>query len=195
MIAIRPDSIRAAWRDDREAFSRLVTARLDGVYRQAEYRLADRVVEDELLNHLISRQSQALQRADALYRAVRFAGQVNRCLSWLTLQPDHLREAAEIVPAEISANHFAGLKLVSISRIIASERRSQDFDTAFRPLRDEDRTRWTDLAAARLLGAELPPVQLIQVQDAYVVRDGHCRISVACALGLEKIDACVTLLC
>jgi hypothetical protein len=35
----------------------------------------------------------------------------------------------------------------------------------------------------------LPPVQLIQVGDAYFVRDGHHRISVAHHLGQASIDA------
>ena len=150
--------------------------------------------ENLLINRLVSHQSQAHQRASALYRAARFAGQISRFLSWLTHHPDHLIDASEIVPNEITAHHYAGLQTVPINRIIASERRSHDFDSAFNPLRDENRTRWTDIATIKLLGADLPPVDLIQVQDAYIVSDGHHRISVACALGQESIDAHVTTL-
>jgi hypothetical protein len=38
----------------------------------------------------------------------------------------------------------------------------------------------------------LPPVDLIQLGDVYLVKDGHHRISVAKALGQEVIDAEVT---
>jgi hypothetical protein len=45
------------------------------------------------------------------------------------------------------------------------------------------------VAAARRRGKSLPPVDLIQVGDAYFVRDGHHRISVARALGQQDIEA------
>jgi hypothetical protein len=48
------------------------------------------------------------------------------------------------------------------------------------------------VAKARLQGATLPPVDLVQVSDVYFVRDGHHRISVAKALGQVDIDADVT---
>ena len=41
-------------------------------------------------------------------------------------------------------------------------------------------------------GRSLPPVELIQLGDAYFVRDGHHRISAAAALGQQEIDAQVT---
>jgi len=36
---------------------------------------------------------------------------------------------------------------------------------------------------------ELPPIDLIRVGDIYFVRDGHHRISVVRALGLQEIAA------
>ena len=39
----------------------------------------------------------------------------------------------------------------------------------------------------------LEPVELIQVDDSYFVKDGHHRISVARALGQSAIDAEVTI--
>jgi len=41
-------------------------------------------------------------------------------------------------------------------------------------------------------GLVLPPVQLIQVGADYYVRDGHHRVSVTRALGLDVIEAEVT---
>lgn len=145
-----------------------------------------------LLKRLVSRQSQALQRAGALYRTMRFAAQISRFLSWLFHRPDHLIDASEIILQEIFSHCYSGLQTVPINRFIASERCSQDFDSAFHPLQDEDRTRWTNIAALKLLGANLPPVDLFQIQDVYIVRDGHQRISVACAFGQKNIAAFVT---
>ncbi len=88
--------------------------------------------------------------------------------------------------------HDAGLQTVDFRQIRGSENRCSDFDAQFHPLRLGTRDRWTSIAAARLMGAILPPVELIQVGDIYYVRDGHHRISVARALGEEYIEAHVT---
>jgi hypothetical protein len=39
------------------------------------------------------------------------------------------------------------------------------------------------------MGMSMPPVELVQVKDAYFVRDGHHRISVARAMGQRDIEA------
>ena len=39
------------------------------------------------------------------------------------------------------------------------------------------------------IGPPLPPVDLVQVRDLYLVQDGHHRISVARALGHSAIEA------
>lgn len=82
-----------------------------------------------------------------------------------------------------------GIKVVMLREIIGSEGRSQDFDLGFHPMQTRMRERWASVAAARLYPSDLPPVELIQVGDAYFVRDGHHRISVAASLGQEFIDA------
>jgi hypothetical protein len=40
-------------------------------------------------------------------------------------------------------------------------------------------------------GAVLPPISVVRVGDAYAVRDGHHRVSVARARGAVSIDASV----
>lgn len=148
--------------------------------------------QNTLIDRQISCYSQALQRAEALYRSVCFAGQISRFLSWLFHQPAHLMDASEIIPDEISAYHFSGLSAVSISRIIASVRYIDDFDFAFCPLNDKNRTRWINLAALTFLGVEPPAVDLLQIDNIYIVCAGHPSISIARALGQENIDAYVT---
>jgi hypothetical protein len=54
------------------------------------------------------------------------------------------------------------------------------------------RGRWEQIAAAVRRGEPLPPVDLLRIGEIYFVRDGHHRVSVARALGLEDIDAYVT---
>jgi hypothetical protein len=150
--------------------------------------------ESTPLERQIARQSQAVQRARELYRSARFAGQVSRLMAWLSRRPDHLLEAAQVQRGHTSASHYAGLQPVPIGRIVASEGRSSDFDAAFNPLQEGNGDRWTKIATLKLLGYDLPPVELIQVGEDYIVRDGHHRISVAAAMGQESIDAHVTVL-
>ena len=78
---------------------------------------------------------------------------------------------------------------IPLSRIAGSEGRSEDFDSAFMPLKAHLQERWVGIAAARRQGIPLPPVELVQVGGEYFVRDGHHRISVAVAMGQIEIEA------
>ena len=84
---------------------------------------------------------------------------------------------------------YAGLRVVPISSIIGSEGRIADFDIRFHPMSEDSRERWVNIAMAYLSRLPLPPVQLIQVGDAFFVRDGHHRISVCHAFGQVAMDA------
>lgn len=87
---------------------------------------------------------------------------------------------------------FSGRQTVALEHIVGTEQRGDDFDAHFRPRYKHTEERWRRVASAYLLGTELPPIELIQVDDVYFVRDGHHRISVAGALGQREIDAIVT---
>ncbi len=92
----------------------------------------------------------------------------------------------------LRTRHFAGRQLVPIGQIRGSESRVTDFDAAFRPRARHTAARWCRVAEAWPAGVELPAIDLIQVGDAYFVRDGHHRISVASAFGAREIEALVT---
>jgi hypothetical protein len=68
--------------------------------------------------------------------------------------------------------------------------RAKLFDDAFRPASGA-RSRWQRLWMAEHRGAVLPPISVVRVGDAYAVRDGHHRVSVARARGALTIDAAV----
>jgi hypothetical protein len=78
---------------------------------------------------------------------------------------------------------------VPLDRIVGSVGRYQDFDRAFLPRHDALERRWLHVAKAQLSGANLPPVELYKVGEAYFVVDGHHRVSVARSLGLQFLDA------
>ena len=64
------------------------------------------------------------------------------------------------------------------------------FDSCFRPAPGAGR-RWQRLWLAEHRGVTLPPISVIPVGDAFAIRDGHHRVSVARARGAETIDAIV----
>ena len=68
--------------------------------------------------------------------------------------------------------------------------RAMLFDGRFRPTRAA-RARWQRVWLAEHRGLPLPPIDLVRVCDAYAVRDGHHRVSVAVARGALTIDAVI----
>src|SRR3954453_9925259 len=62
------------------------------------------------------------------------------------------------------------------------------FDSCFRPAR-RARARWQRLWIAEQRGGRIPPISVVRVDDEYLVRDGHHRVSVAKARGAATIDA------
>lgn len=114
-------------------------------------------------------------------------------LRGLVGQRTHLLDLKQVTQCTaLQASHHAGQREVPITMIQGTEGRCEDFDAAFRPLNERTRERWVRLAAARLEGANFPPVDLIEVGGVYFVRDGHHRISVVRALGQQTIEAEVT---
>jgi hypothetical protein len=68
--------------------------------------------------------------------------------------------------------------------------RAAQFDQDFRPSK-LTRSRWQSVWLAFHRGATLPPISVVQFGDAYAIRDGHHRVSVAKALGAPSIRAIV----
>jgi hypothetical protein len=136
----------------------------------------------------------AIRTACDIYeRAVR-QGWLERMICLLRRRPRCLWDLGDVANnCVVRARFYAGQRTVPIRQIRGSEGRCQDFDAGFYPRQMHSRTRWVGLATARLMGVAMPPVQLIQIADVYFVLDGHHRISVACALGEQEIDALVTI--
>jgi hypothetical protein len=68
--------------------------------------------------------------------------------------------------------------------------RAKLFDDRFRPTAAA-RCRWLRVWLAEHTGAVMPPISVVRVGDAYAVRDGHHRVSVARARGALTIDAAI----
>ncbi len=82
-----------------------------------------------------------------------------------------------------------GIRRVPLASIIGSQGRYRNFTRHFLPLDENLRNRWKDIEIAVESGKDLPPVELYKVCNAYFVKDGHHRISVAKAKKKTSIEA------
>ncbi|MDQ5830030.1 MAG: hypothetical protein M3324_09285, partial [Actinomycetota bacterium] len=84
---------------------------------------------------------------------------------------------------------YQGMRIVEVEKITGSVGRWRDFDDSFLPLRGSMGERWNRVDRAYHRGVELPAVSLYKIGDAYFVRDGNHRVSVAKYHGVAAIDA------
>ena len=68
--------------------------------------------------------------------------------------------------------------------------RAAQFDSEFRPS-PATRRRWLSVWLAEERGVVLPPISVAPIGDAFAIRDGHHRVSVARARGALTITAVV----
>jgi hypothetical protein len=134
--------------------------------------------------------SLARRRFDAFRRA----GRTDRLIGKLIGREKKLACLRQAVAGRSARSTIeVGIISVALSDIVGSEGRGCDFDGDWRPLTEASRSRWMCISMARESRTPLPPVQLIEVDGKYYVRDGHHRISVARSLGNEYIEAEVTI--
>ena len=98
-------------------------------------------------------------------------------------------DAREIVRAPAGRPRIAEIPLRAIRGTLEHSRAAQ-FDPEFRP-EPIARPRWERVWLAERVGANLPPISVVAVDDGYALRDGHHRVSVARARGALTIDATV----
>ncbi|QYJ16893.1 hypothetical protein Rxycam_02729 [Rubrobacter xylanophilus DSM 9941] len=84
---------------------------------------------------------------------------------------------------------YLGMRTVPVDKIVGSVGRHRDFDRAFLPSNPDLGERWKKIDRLMQRAEELPPVSLYKIGDAYFVRDGNHRVSVARQQGVEMIDA------
>lgn len=82
-----------------------------------------------------------------------------------------------------------GIQNIPIESIVGSEGRYRAFTRSFMPLQEDLRDRWKKIDQVRESRQDLPPVELYKVSNAYFVKDGHHRISVARVKGAKYIEA------
>jgi hypothetical protein len=85
-----------------------------------------------------------------------------------------------------------GTEMVPLTKIVGSVGRYKDFTRTFLPRSGANKARWTNIDAAMNSLEGLPAVELYKIGDAYFVRDGNHRVSVARANDVSHIEAYVT---
>ena len=114
--------------------------------------------------------------------ASRLTGRSNHLVSFQQVRQD----------LSIGGQYFLGVQTVPLDRITGTMGRTTEFDRAFFPRQHHIRERWLRVNRAYHGAAVLPLVDLIKLGEAYFVKDGHHRISVARAHGQDFIEANVT---
>ena len=145
-----------------------------------------------LRNESSSGNNHAHQYNEALnkFKATLFKGVISRLMRRILNRPPQLYDLNALKPdLFLHGSCYSGIQVVPICSIIGSEGRITDFDMDFHPVSEAARQRWINVAMAYLSNQPLAPVQLIQIGDAYFVRDGHHRVSVSRAFGQVAIDA------
>jgi hypothetical protein len=85
-----------------------------------------------------------------------------------------------------------GLQVIDVDSIVGTVDRGREFDRRFRPTSGRTRTRWERIATAQRKGQAMPPIDVYRIGEVHFVKDGHHRVSVARAMGNDKLDAYVT---
>ena len=96
------------------------------------------------------------------------------------------------VPGRRGARVGHGVRDIPLDAIAGSvePHRAAQFDCEFRPS-PPTRNRWLGVWLAEQHGAVLPPISVAPIGDAYAIRDGHHRVSVARARGALTISAVI----
>lgn len=81
-----------------------------------------------------------------------------------------------------------GTRNIRVAEIIGSFERNIDFDDQFRPIQRRALDRWVN-AYIRLTQDGWSPILVHKVGEQYFIEDGHHRVSVARAIGMEFIEA------
>ena len=93
---------------------------------------------------------------------------------------------------KVTGQTQSGQRPIPLQAIVGSVGRYSDFTRSFLPRRAADEQRWARVKAAATHVAELPPIEVYQIGEAYFVLDGNHRVSVARQQGVSHIDAYVT---
>jgi hypothetical protein len=113
--------------------------------------------------------------------------------TWLQNKNNELLPYEEVLKhIPMRGQNYIGVKQIETDKIIGSVSRYHDFDRAFLPKQTHTRSRWESIDRAHFKQIILPPIEVYKIGDAYFIKDGNHRVSVAREKGQAFIDAYVT---
>ena len=126
------------------------------------------------------------------WEQARRSGFIQDVLGTFTRRPADLLPFDEVQKKLSLCNaRYLGVLDVPLDHIVGSVGRYRDFTRAFSPRRGSMQERWLRINQLIARGGGLPPIELYKVGDAYFVRDGNHRVSVAHQTGQPSIEAYV----
>lgn len=127
------------------------------------------------------------------FQGVRSKAFWQEIISLVTRQSSELMSFDEIrARFNLHEEHYQGIHEVPLDQIVGSVGRYKDFTATFLPKSNNMRERWSRVYAVANSMQGPPPIELYKVGEAYFVRDGNHRVSVARELGAKSIEAHVT---
>ncbi|MGD8623016.1 MAG: universal stress protein [Anaerolineae bacterium] len=127
------------------------------------------------------------------FQEARRQATMEQILARLTGRPVDLLPYDEVrQKLKAQASSRVELKEIPLDAIVGSVGRYTDFTRSFLPRSDDNKERWARVQAAVHGLQGLPPIEVYQIGDAYFVRDGNHRVSVAHQMGASHIQAYVT---
>jgi hypothetical protein len=126
------------------------------------------------------------------WQQARRAAFVEDALAAFAQRPSDLFDFEQVSEKlHLSTVCFRDLQTVALHQIVGSVGRYTEFTRAFLPRSDSLKERWQRVERLVTTRRDMPPVELYQVGEAYFVRDGNHRVSVAKQLGKTAIKAYV----
>ncbi|HMQ53264.1 MAG TPA: hypothetical protein PKE64_26200 [Anaerolineae bacterium] len=112
-------------------------------------------------------------------------------VNFFTGRPNDLLSFEEVKQnLRLQDSSYKGLQEVELDKIVGSTGRYRDFTRSFLPRNNSTEERWRRVdAVTHEYG--VPPIELFKVGEAYFVRDGNHRVSVARSHGATTIEAYV----
>jgi len=126
------------------------------------------------------------------WRLARRSAFIEETLAVLRQRPAALMSFEQVYERlQLKNVRYLDLQDVPMERIVGSVGRYTDFTRAFFPRGEHLRRRWENIEQLVEAGRRLPPVELFKVGEAFFVRDGNHRVSVARQRNMVAIEALV----
>jgi hypothetical protein len=143
----------------------------------------------------LNAESIAYLRSESEFNHARLRAFVELVMGLITHHDMHLLSFHEVrEKLRLRQSIYKGLQDVPVTSIVGSTGRYEDFTRHFLPKTSNKREkeRWRNIYTLAVTGKGFPPIEVYKVDQAYFVKDGNHRVSVARELGWETIQAHVT---